>query len=83
MDEGDADRAAEIQLAMEQTILPTIAEDYGVEYRLSGLSEQEDQFLSDAMVGLVLCLVGIYIVLAWIFSSWTRPLVVMAIIPSA
>ncbi|WP_288929514.1 efflux RND transporter permease subunit [uncultured Maritimibacter sp.] len=81
MDEGDADRAAEIQLAMEQTILPTIAEDYGVEYRLSGLSEQEDQFLSDAMVGLVLCLVGIYIVLAWIFSSWTRPLVVMAIIP--
>ena len=81
MDEGDADRAAEIQLAMEQTILPTIAEDYGAEYRLSGLSEQEDQFLSDAMVGLVLCLVGIYIVLAWIFSSWTRPLVVMAIIP--
>ena len=81
MDEGDGDRAAEIQLAMEETILPTIAADYGIDYRLAGLSEQEDEFLSDAMLGLILCLIGIYIVLAWIFSSWTRPLVVMAVIP--
>jgi predicted RND superfamily exporter protein len=48
---------------------------------MSGLSEQEDRFLGDAMVGLVLCLTGIFLVLAWIFASWTRPLVVMAIIP--
>jgi multidrug efflux pump subunit AcrB len=29
----------------------------------------------------MLCLLGIYLVLAWIFASWTRPMVVMAIIP--
>ncbi|MAM62107.1 efflux RND transporter permease subunit [Maritimibacter sp. UBA3975] len=81
MDEGDGERAAEIQRAVEETILPTIAEDWGVEYRFAGLSEQEDRFLSDALLGLIICLIGIYIVLAWIFSSWTRPLVVMAIIP--
>ncbi|MEC7761377.1 MAG: efflux RND transporter permease subunit [Pseudomonadota bacterium] len=81
MDEGDGDRASEIQMAMEETILPTLAADYGIDYRLGGLSEQEDEFVSDAMIGLIMCLIGIYIVLAWIFSSWTRPLVVMAVIP--
>ncbi|MFT7594325.1 MAG: putative RND superfamily exporter protein, partial [Paracoccaceae bacterium] len=45
------------------------------------LSEQENDFLSDARTGLILCLTGIYLVLAWVFSSWTRPIVVMAIIP--
>ena len=29
----------------------------------------------------LLCLTGIYLVLAWVFGSWTRPAVVMAIIP--
>jgi multidrug efflux pump subunit AcrB len=33
------------------------------------------------MTGFMLCLLGIYLVLAWIFASWTRPVVVMAIIP--
>ena len=58
-----------------------IAEERQIEFRLSGLSEQEDEFLSDARTGLILCLTGIYLVLCWIFSSWTRPIVVMAIIP--
>jgi len=48
---------------------------------LAGLSEQEDEFLNDSMTALVLCLAGIYLVLAWVFSSWTRPMVVMVIIP--
>ena len=48
---------------------------------MSGLSEQENQFLSDAMLGLGGVLIGIYLTLAWIFSSWTRPVVVMSVIP--
>ena len=66
---------------LEQEILPQIAAQQQVEWRLSGLSEQENDFLSDALTGLVLCLTGIYLVLSWVFASWTRPLVVMAIIP--
>jgi multidrug efflux pump subunit AcrB len=77
----DAERAAEIDTALAEEILPRIASDLQVEYRLAGLSEQEDQFLSDALTGLILCLTGIFLVLAWVFGSWTRPLVVMAIIP--
>lgn len=79
--EDNADRATEISTALAEEILPRIASELQVEYRIAGLSEQEDQFLNDAMTGLILCLTGIFLVLAWVFGSWTRPLVVMAIIP--
>ncbi|QGX97172.1 efflux RND transporter permease subunit [Roseovarius faecimaris] len=79
--EDDPARAAAISQALEEEILPTIASEQKVEWRLSGLSEQEDDFLNDARLGLTLTLLGIYLVLAWVFASWTRPVVVMAIIP--
>ncbi|MCG7493419.1 efflux RND transporter permease subunit [Thalassobius sp. Cn5-15] len=79
--EDDPARAEQIAQALETDILPRIASEHQVEYRLSGLSEQEDSFLRDARTGLILCLTGIYLVLAWVFASWTRPLVVMAVIP--
>ena len=79
--EDDPARAEEVMRALETEILPDIAERYQVEWQLSGLAEQENEFLNDALLGMVLCLIGIYLVLAWVFSSWTRPLVVMAIIP--
>ncbi|APG48425.1 efflux RND transporter permease subunit [Phaeobacter porticola] len=79
--EDDPTRAEAIVTALEDEILPNIASERQVDWRLSGLSEQENDFLNDARTGLILCLTGIYLVLSWIFASWTRPLVVMAIIP--
>jgi multidrug efflux pump subunit AcrB len=79
--EDDPARAEAIMAELRETILPGIEADFGVATQLSGLAEQEREFLSDAMTGFVLCILGIYLVLAWIFASWTRPLVVMAIIP--
>jgi multidrug efflux pump subunit AcrB len=79
--EDDPARAAEIQSIMEQDILPQIASEYQVEFRIAGLSEQEDEFLSDARTGLILVLLTIYLMLAWVFASWSRPLVVMSVIP--
>jgi predicted RND superfamily exporter protein len=48
---------------------------------MSGLAEQEQQFFTDAFLGFSLCMLSIYLTLTWIFASWTRPLVVMAVIP--
>ncbi|NVO21865.1 efflux RND transporter permease subunit [Donghicola mangrovi] len=79
--EDDPARAVEIQKILEEDILPRIASEYQVEFRLAGLSEQEDAFLSDARTGLTLVLLTIYLILAWVFSSWSRPLVVMSVIP--
>jgi multidrug efflux pump subunit AcrB len=79
--EDDPAAAEAVQAALRETILPRLAEDYGVTWRLTGLAEQERDFLTDALTGLILCLIGIYLALAWIFASWTRPLVVMSVIP--
>ena len=79
--EDDPARAAEITRALNEEILPDIAGRFQVEYRMGGLSEQEDEFLADARLGLMLTLLGIYLVLALVFASWARPLAVMAVIP--
>jgi len=79
--EDDPARATAIMDALETSILPDIEERFGVSSRLSGLAEQESDFLNDARIGFIACLLGIYMCLAWIFSSWTRPVVVMAVIP--
>jgi len=79
--EDDPDRANFITEQLKTNILPQIEQDFQIKTKLSGLAEQENTFLNDALFGFVLCLLGIYLTLAWIFSSWARPAVVMAIIP--
>ena len=81
LDESDPAAARDVLQQLNDTILPRLAEDFGITWRLSGLSEQENAFLNDALLGLIACLVAIYLVLAWVFSSWFRPMVVMAVIP--
>ena len=79
--EDDPARATEINQALADDVLPNIAAERQVDYLQSGLNEQENEFLNDALTGLILVLTGIYLVLSWVFSSWTRPIVVLAIIP--
>lgn len=79
--EDDPVIAAEISKSLEEEILPDLATRFGINWDLGGLAEQESSFLYDAMISFTLCMLGIYLTLSWIFASWTRPLVVMAIIP--
>ncbi|MEP3296613.1 MAG: efflux RND transporter permease subunit [Pseudoruegeria sp.] len=79
--EDDPTRAQAIVTQLQEEILPEIETEFGVAWQLGGLAEQEQDFLSDALLGFGMCLIGIYLVLAWVFASWTRPMVVMAIIP--
>ncbi|MFN3954600.1 MAG: efflux RND transporter permease subunit [Pararhodobacter sp.] len=81
LSEDDPQAARAVLEQLEFEILPRLSEDFAVTYRLSGLAEQERAFLSDAMLGLIACLLIIYATLTWVFSSWLRPLVVMAVIP--
>ncbi len=79
--EDDPARAAEINTLLTTELLPRIEQDFGIASRQAGLAEQEREFRNDATVGFILCLIGIYLALAWVFASFTRPLVIMAIIP--
>ncbi len=79
--EDNPTRAAEIQETIRTEILPELEQEFGIATRQGGLVEQEREFLGDAGIALIICLTGIYICLAWVFASWTRPLVVMSVIP--
>ncbi len=55
--------------------------DAGLEWRFAGRAEEEGETFADMGVGAAVGLVGMFLVLAWIFGSYSRPLAVMAVIP--
>jgi multidrug efflux pump subunit AcrB len=61
--------------------LPEIAQRYGLAYAFKGKAEEQATTLADMRLGAMVALAGIYLVLAWVFASYARPLVVMAVIP--
>ena len=64
-----------------KTLLPEIAARYGVNYSFSGRNEERQDAFEDLEIGLVIALISIYLILAWIFASYSRPLAIMLIIP--
>ncbi len=67
------------QLKLE--VLPRMAEKYGLSYTFAGRAEDRAKSFADLKLGALLALVIIYIILAWVFESYAKPLAVMAIIP--
>lgn len=82
---GEVDRAANnanrILATLEQEFLPSLASRHGIRYSLEGRAADQAETLGDMKRGMVFALVMIYLVLAWVFGSYTRPLAVMFIIP--
>ncbi|MDX5359932.1 MAG: efflux RND transporter permease subunit [Alphaproteobacteria bacterium] len=63
------------------SILGQIADTYGVSYTFKGRSEEQAETIGDMRTGALLGLVSIYLILAWVFGSYARPLAVMLTIP--
>ncbi len=81
---GELDEAVVHLDQVEQAIRPVlddVARRYGLSYRFAGRSEERAGTLADLRTGTLLALGLIYIVLAWVFGSFSRPIVVMAVIP--
>ena len=66
---------------MKQSEMPKLLAEAGLNYKFGGRNQEQDETFSDMGVGAVLALVSIYVILAWVFSSWTLPFSVMIIIP--
>ncbi|MEO1067457.1 MAG: efflux RND transporter permease subunit, partial [Pseudomonadota bacterium] len=54
---------------------------YGITYRYDGKDKERADAFADLRVGIMISLAMIYIILAWMFGSYTMPLAVMMIIP--
>lgn len=61
--------------------LPKIIAEYGVSATLEGRAKRQRDTLADLKLGLKIGLILIYMVLAWVFSSYGWPILVMLIIP--
>ena len=63
--------------------LPEIAKKYNLNYRFDGRDLEQKETFADMQIGSIIGLLLIYIILAWVFKSWTRPFSIMIMIPFA
>ena len=63
--------------------LPEIAKKYNLNYRFDGRDLEQKETFADMQIGSISGLLLIYIILAWVFKSWTRPFSIMIMIPFA
>lgn len=82
---GDIDPAVnntnEVNDLLEKEVLPGLTRKYGITYRFEGRAADQAETLADMRLGLMFGLAMIYLVLAWVFASYTWPFVVMVAIP--
>ena len=71
----------DVLAALEKDGLSGIAANYGVSYRFAGKAEEQQGTFKDMKTGAIIGLVLMYIVLCWVFGSFSRPIAVMLIIP--
>ncbi len=71
----------EVLDALRAEELPQVAEEHRVGVLLRGKAEEQATTIGDITTGAIVGLIAIYLILAWIFSSYARPLFVMAVIP--
>jgi multidrug efflux pump subunit AcrB len=70
-----------IAARLRDSVLPELEREFGVSYSFEGRQSDQRETLGDMAVGMVFALAMIYLVLAWVFSSYGWPLVVMSAIP--
>ena len=67
--------------ALSDGRVQAIAQRYNLSFRFAGKAEEQAQTLGDMKTGAMIGLSAIYIILAWVFASYSRPIIVMSIIP--
>ncbi|MEH6813276.1 MAG: efflux RND transporter permease subunit, partial [Motiliproteus sp.] len=73
--------ANEIIESLASGPLQQLVDKYGIHYSFEGKKADENETLSDMKTGGMIAVCLIYIILAWVFSSYLWPLAVMAAIP--
>ena len=71
----------EIVADLQQFTLPELASKYGIRYSVEGRSASQRETFADMKIGALIALTLMYLVLAWVFSSYGWPLLVMLTIP--
>jgi len=82
---ADVDKEISTSTAVLATFTENFMDDikrtYGVDLQFKGRAEEQGEAAADVQAALLVALVTMYIILAWVFSSYKAPLVVLSIIP--
>jgi len=73
--------ANEIFANLNGQLLPDLQRRYGINLGLEGKAQDQQETMNEMKMGMFIGLALIFIVLCWVFSSYTWPLAVMAAIP--
>lgn len=73
--------ANEVIASLRENAIPDLSARYGVHASFEGKNRDQEETLADMKLGLVIALALIYIILAWVFASYSWPLTVMLAIP--
>ena len=77
----DAGNPSDVLEDMKQTTLPQLAEKYNVGFSFGGRAQEQGETLGSLRLGAVMGLAMIYIILAFVFASYSRPIIIMMVIP--
>ena len=81
--DSEVTNTEEVIAALEASVLPALSERYHLRYSYEGLAADQRETFADMQTGLIIGLGLMYVVLTWVFASWSLPLIVMATIPLA
>ncbi|MDJ0612400.1 MAG: efflux RND transporter permease subunit [Rhizobiaceae bacterium] len=61
--------------------MPALLDQLGLDYKFGGRDEERKEAFADLQIGTIAALGFIYIILAWVFGNYFRPIAIMLIIP--
>ncbi len=66
---------------LSESFLPALSSEFGIKVELKGRAEEQAKTGKEMLLGAAIGLTLIYIILAWVFGSYSWPLAVMLAIP--
>jgi len=64
-----------------KNFLPELVNKYNIKYKFKGRNKDQTQTLEDMFYGAILAVALIYLILTWVFASFTWPFLVLITIP--
>jgi len=79
--DAEVNSVGNVVAQLQEKVLPGLVEEFGISYEFGGRQDDQQQSFADLQLGGLVALTLIYVILAYVFGSYVRPLAVMAIVP--
>ncbi len=78
---SDAGNPNDVLADLEKNFLPALAAKYNIEFSFGGRNKDQRESFEDLGTGAMMGLAIIYIILAFVFASYSLPVIIMSVIP--